>query len=359
MQRVELLKNGAVVATTNAISNAGAYSFSGLAPGHATDVYTVQVVLSAGGVSAGYTFTGADTVSALGSDVVAVPVAGTGVTAPFRLVDFEGTTAATVGDAGLVTPKATIGGQMWTDVNGDGTNNGIERLVLSAVAAGSSGDKLRVRLFLVADGSGAAPAGLDLSSFVVSGGSGGSGLLAVTEVTGDGSASGGVYTFANVAAADDQDYRYRVVFELPTLRYGWTGYQAFASGASINSDANFLAGGAPATQAGAVYAPSGGPTGISVTAGNGNVGGGNGGLLPCSRPLGDNDLCTVDSCSLLTGEESFSARLACPDNDGNVCTQTDTCQGGICVGSNPVVCTASDQCHLFATTMQLFLTQPL
>ena len=32
-------------------------------------------------------------------------------------------------------------------------------------------------------------------------------------------------------------------------------------------------------------------------------------------------------------------------SDGNACTQTDTCQSGVCVGSNPVICTASDQCH--------------
>jgi len=32
-------------------------------------------------------------------------------------------------------------------------------------------------------------------------------------------------------------------------------------------------------------------------------------------------------------------------NDGNACTQTDTCQAGACVGGNPVVCTALDQCH--------------
>src|SRR5207247_8826571 len=32
-------------------------------------------------------------------------------------------------------------------------------------------------------------------------------------------------------------------------------------------------------------------------------------------------------------------------NDGNACTQTDTCQAGVCTGSNPVVCTASDHCH--------------
>jgi hypothetical protein len=33
-------------------------------------------------------------------------------------------------------------------------------------------------------------------------------------------------------------------------------------------------------------------------------------------------------------------------NDGNACTQTDTCQSGSCTGSNPVTCTASDQCHV-------------
>ncbi len=32
-------------------------------------------------------------------------------------------------------------------------------------------------------------------------------------------------------------------------------------------------------------------------------------------------------------------------NDGNACTQTDTCQGGSCTGSSPVVCTAQSQCH--------------
>ena len=32
--------------------------------------------------------------------------------------------------------------------------------------------------------------------------------------------------------------------------------------------------------------------------------------------------------------------------DGNACTQTDTCQTGMCAGSNPVTCTASDQCHV-------------
>jgi Tol biopolymer transport system component len=49
---------------------------------------------------------------------------------------------------------------------------------------------------------------------------------------------------------------------------------------------------------------------------------------------------------------------ACPDNrlvaagtactDGNLCTQADTCQAGVCVG-NPSTCTASDQCHTAGT----------
>jgi len=32
-------------------------------------------------------------------------------------------------------------------------------------------------------------------------------------------------------------------------------------------------------------------------------------------------------------------------DDSNPCTKTDTCQSGTCVGSNPVACTALDQCH--------------
>jgi subtilisin family serine protease len=32
-------------------------------------------------------------------------------------------------------------------------------------------------------------------------------------------------------------------------------------------------------------------------------------------------------------------------NDGNACTQTDTCQSGACTGNSPVVCGALDQCH--------------
>jgi hypothetical protein len=51
-------------------------------------------------------------------------------------------------------------------------------------------------------------------------------------------------------------------------------------------------------------------------------------------------------CDSATGTCSNPAKAngtAC--SDGNACTQTDTCQAGVCSGTNPVVCTASDQCH--------------
>ena len=54
----------------------------------------------------------------------------------------------------------------------------------------------------------------------------------------------------------------------------------------------------------------------------------------------------VGVCDALTGTCSNPVK---PDdttcNDGNLCTRTDTCQAGVCRGSDPVVCTASDQCH--------------
>src|SRR2546427_356476 len=36
-------------------------------------------------------------------------------------------------------------------------------------------------------------------------------------------------------------------------------------------------------------------------------------------------------------------------NDGNACTRTDVCMKGICVGTNPVTCSAPDQCHVAGT----------
>ncbi len=56
------------------------------------------------------------------------------------------------------------------------------------------------------------------------------------------------------------------------------------------------------------------------------------------------------SCDPITGMCSTPARpdgSAC--DDGNACTRTDTCQAGTCTGANPVTCSAADQCHTAGT----------
>src|SRR5438094_9441323 len=51
-------------------------------------------------------------------------------------------------------------------------------------------------------------------------------------------------------------------------------------------------------------------------------------------------------CDPATGACSSSMkRDGTPCDDGNACTQTDTCQAGTCTGSTPVVCHAADQCR--------------
>jgi RHS repeat-associated protein len=55
---------------------------------------------------------------------------------------------------------------------------------------------------------------------------------------------------------------------------------------------------------------------------------------------------TAGTCDTATGACSNPVK---PDgsgcNDGNGCTQVDQCQAGLCVGSSAVVCVAQDQCH--------------
>ncbi len=59
---------------------------------------------------------------------------------------------------------------------------------------------------------------------------------------------------------------------------------------------------------------------------------------------------TAGTCDPVTGACSNPAKAdGTPCTDGNACTQTDTCQSGSCVGSNPVTCTALDQCHVAGT----------
>jgi streptogramin lyase len=70
----------------------------------------------------------------------------------------------------------------------------------------------------------------------------------------------------------------------------------------------------------------------------------------CSNNAGCNDsnACTTDTCV-----DSACVHVNAPNgttcSDGNPCTQTDTCQTGACVGGNPVICPPSDQCHVAGT----------
>jgi hypothetical protein len=58
----------------------------------------------------------------------------------------------------------------------------------------------------------------------------------------------------------------------------------------------------------------------------------------------DANPCTDDSCNPGTG--CVNANNAAPCDDGDLCTQTDVCQSGGCTGTNPVFCSAVDDCHL-------------
>src|SRR5262249_37068740 len=59
----------------------------------------------------------------------------------------------------------------------------------------------------------------------------------------------------------------------------------------------------------------------------------------------DGNSCTADSCDPATGCTHTTLADLTPCEDGNLCTQSDACLGGTCIGSNPIVCTAVDQCH--------------
>src|SRR5439155_136303 len=88
----------------------------------------------------------------------------------------------------------------------------------------------------------------------------------------------------------------------------------------------------------------------------------------------DGNPCTIDACSpagcthtpvtCAPADQCHDAGVCAPTtglcsnptrpdgascNDGNACTQTDTCQAGTCTGANPVVCAAADQCHVAGT----------
>jgi hypothetical protein len=81
-----------------------------------------------------------------------------------------------------------------------------------------------------------------------------------------------------------------------------------------------------------------------------------GGCLPltgnCTSDADCNDGhdCTVDTCNLASGVCFYSlASDGTSCDDGNPCTQSSTCQAGVCTGGSPVVCAPLDQCHVAGT----------
>ena len=70
------------------------------------------------------------------------------------------------------------------------------------------------------------------------------------------------------------------------------------------------------------------------------------GCMQCQNPsdCNDNNTCTTDNCvGGVCQYGNVANGTGC--NDGNGCTQTDTCQNGVCIGNNPIVCTPLSQCH--------------
>ena len=65
---------------------------------------------------------------------------------------------------------------------------------------------------------------------------------------------------------------------------------------------------------------------------------------------GAGDQCNAGVCDEANDRCTAQPRTAGTTcNDGNACTQVDTCQAGVCVGASPVVCTVLDQCHVAGT----------
>jgi MYXO-CTERM domain-containing protein len=62
---------------------------------------------------------------------------------------------------------------------------------------------------------------------------------------------------------------------------------------------------------------------------------------------GDCQACSVAAGATADGTCTLLSGTTC--SDGDACTQTDTCQAGACVAGSPVVCAAGDACHIAGT----------
>jgi uncharacterized repeat protein (TIGR01451 family) len=92
-------------------------------------------------------------------------------------------------------------------------------------------------------------------------------------------------------------------------------------------------------------------TGPDTCSGGLCVGGPNVCTCQSNADCDDHNPCTDDTCQNpgTTTAACVHVNNTAPCSDGNACTRNDACQGGVCTGSNPVVCTPSDRCHLAGT----------
>src|SRR5207247_1248779 len=63
-----------------------------------------------------------------------------------------------------------------------------------------------------------------------------------------------------------------------------------------------------------------------------------------SNPVSCTGANQCKTCDSTTGQCTVPKANGVGCDDGNACTQTDTCQAGTCTGANPVSCTGTNQC---------------
>ena len=92
-------------------------------------------------------------------------------------------------------------------------------------------------------------------------------------------------------------------------------------------------------------------TGSDTCSGGTCVGGPNMCTCQSDAECADDNPCTDDACENLGTPTATCVHVdnTAPCNDHDACTRNDACLGGVCNGSNPVVCTPGDPCHLAGT----------
>ena len=102
--------------------------------------------------------------------------------------------------------------------------------------------------------------------------------------------------------------------------------------------------------AGTVCRPSAGSCDVAETCGGTSAGCPADGFLPattvCRPSTGACDLAENCPGTAAACPANLSAPNGTSCNDGNACTQTDTCQGGACMGANPITCSGPDTVSL-------------